>query len=119
VRVSSRKDVFAARCAGYALAMTDSQTSETKSGPANPQTEGAVAATPPGGPLRQDGPSREVHGGHDDDASASPTNDRHAEESGGHTIAVEEEQSHPHPASEEDDVQEENAETSLDQPSAG
>jgi hypothetical protein len=87
--------------------MTDSQTSET--------------SKPPGGPLRQDGPSREIHGGHDDDASASPTNDRHAEESGGHTIAIEDEQPHPHPhpASEEDDVREENAETSLDQPSAG
>jgi len=99
--------------------MTDSQTPETKPGPANPQAEGADAATPPGGPQRQDGLSGGVNGGHDDEASASDTNDKHASESGGHTIPLEDEQSHPDPEPEEDDVQEENAETSLDQPSEG
>jgi hypothetical protein len=99
--------------------MTDSQTPETKRGPANPQAEGADATTPPGGPLRQDSPGGGRAGGHDDEASASDTNDKHASESGGHTIPLEDEQSHPQPVSEEDDVQEENAETSQDQPSEG
>jgi hypothetical protein len=98
--------------------MTDSKSQETKPGPPNPQAEGTEAATPPGGPLRQDDKGvGEVHSGHDDDASASRANDKHASESGGHTIPIEDEQSHPRP--EEDDVQEENAETSLDQPSEG
>jgi hypothetical protein len=99
--------------------MTDSQTSETKPGPPNPQAEGAEAASPPGGPLRQDGPSREVSGGHDDDVSGNPDADKHASESGGGTIPIEDEQPHPRAGSEEDDVQEENAESSLDQPSEG
>jgi hypothetical protein len=78
------------------------------------------APTPPGGPQRRDGKGvGPAEGGHDDEASASSTNDRHASESGGGTIAVEDEQPHPEPASEEDAVQEENAETSLDQPSEG
>jgi len=112
--------VFAGECAGYAVAMSDSNTQETKPGPANPQPEGVEAVTPPGGPLRQDDKGAgEVARGHDDDASASQANDRHASESGGRTIPIEEEQSHPLPADEEEDVQEENAETSLDQPSEG
>jgi hypothetical protein len=99
--------------------MTDA-TPETKQGPPNPQAQGPDAAAPPGGPLRQDGKGGgEVHDGHDDDASASSTNDKHASESGGHTIPIEDEQSHPQPDAEEDDVQEENAESSLDQPSEG
>ncbi len=104
---------------GYAVSMTD-ETPETKPGPANPQAEGADAATPPGGPLRQDGAGQAtLPGGHDDDASGSDTNDKHASESGGHTIPLEDEQSHPQPPSEEDDVEQENAETSQDQPSEG
>jgi len=93
---------------------------ETKPGPANPQPEGEEAATPPGGSLRQDGPAPQVSGGHDDDASASPTANKHASESGGHTIALEDEQPDPAPSGDDgNDVQEENAATSLDQPSEG
>lgn len=99
--------------------MTDSTTPDTKPGPPNPQAGGADAATPPGGPLRQDGPSHEVPGGHDDDASANPAANKDAEEAGGHTIPMDKEQSDPHDTKDEDDVQEENAETSLDQPSEG
>ena len=97
--------------------MTDPQ---TKPGPADPQAEGVEANTPPGGPQRQDalGAGR-VTDGHDDDASASKTNDKHASESGGGTIDIEDEQSRPEPMSEEDAVQSENAATSLDQPSEG
>ena len=112
--------MFAHGYAGYAFSMTDSNTQETKPGPPNPQAEGPDAVAPPGGPLRQDDKGvGEPHRGHDDDASASKANDKHASESGGHTIPIEDEQSHPRPASEEDHVQEENAETSLDQPSEG
>ena len=99
--------------------MTDSQTSGTKPGPPNPPAEGAEAASPPGGPLRQDGPSRQVSGGHDDDASGNPDANKHASESGGGTIPIEDEQPGPPAVSEEDDAQEENAGSSLDQPSAG
>ncbi len=112
--------VFAHGCAGYAVPMTDSNLQETKPGQPSPQAEGAEAATPPGGPQRQDDTGvGEVRPGHDDDASASRVNDKHASESGGNTIPIEEEQSHPRPADEENDVQEENAQTSLDQPSEG
>jgi hypothetical protein len=74
--------------------------------------------TPPGSPMREDRPSGERPGGHDDDASASPTADQSASESGGGTIPVENEQ--PDPGSEPGEgheLQEENAETSEDQPS--
>ena len=106
--------------------MTDSPQEHPKPGPPNPQAEGVEAATPPGGPLRQDeaagAPTRP---GHDDDASASPANDKHASEAGGHTIALEDEQPDPAEAGGEeaaqsgDTLQFENAETSLDQPSEG
>ncbi len=97
--------------------MTEPQ-DETKPGPANPAPEGAEAATPPGGPLRQDGPSRQQPGGHDDEVSGSEPANESAEEAGGHTIPVDEEQPDPQTGeSEEEEVQEENAETSLDQPS--
>jgi len=59
--------------------------------------------------MRDDQPSGERPGGHDDDTSAHPA-------SGGHTIPIDEEQ--PDPKHEDEDgLQEENAETSLDQPS--
>jgi hypothetical protein len=48
--------------------------------------------------------------------SGSKTANKSAEESGGHTIALEDEQPGPDHDREEN-VQEENAETSLDQPS--
>lgn len=100
--------------------MTDGQNDESKQGPPNPNAEGEDAPSPPGGPPRQDGTGEGgLTGGHDDGASGSSTNDRHASDSGGGTIPLEEEQPHPEPDSEEDDVQEENAETSLDQPSEG
>ncbi len=102
--------------------MSDAQTSpqdgETKPGPANPSAEGVDAATPPGGPLRQDGPARGVPEGHHDDASGSRAANRDADDAGGGTIPLEDEQpdagqqgEHPR--------QERNAETSLDQPSEG
>ena len=123
--------VFARVCAGYAISMSDSQTPETKPGPPNPQAEGVEAASPPGGPLRQDGPTDESSEGHDDDASASPAANKDAEEAGGHKIPMEDEQPDPQPDSEPDSgpdsgpaqggdtLQFENAETSLDQPSEG
>ena len=105
---------------GYAAAMSDESTSETKPGPANPQPEGEEAATPPGGSLRQDGPAPQAPGGHDDDVSGGRAANKHASESGGHTIDIEDEQPSSN-GSEDDgeDLQEENAETSLDQPSEG
>ncbi len=76
--------------------------------------------SPPGNPMRQDEASGGRPGGHDDDASANPAANESAEEAGGHTIPIDEEQ--PDPKSEgheedRDELQEENAETSLDQPS--
>ncbi len=118
--------MFARWPAGYAEAMTDSQDATTKQGPSDPGAEGVEAPTPPGGPQRQDDQRLDsgrsgVAGGHDDEASGSRVNDKHAEEAGGHTIPIEQEQSRPEPASEASDqhenVREENAESSLDQPS--
>lgn len=111
--------VFAGRVAGYAVPMTDEQHDETKQGPANPKAEGLDAPTPPEGPQRQDGKGEgHLTGGHDDEASGGPTNDRHASESGGHTIALEDEQPDPEPeADKPKSLQEENAGTALDQPS--
>jgi hypothetical protein len=108
--------VFVAERPGYAETMTDSQSSETKPGPASPQAEGVDVPTPPRGPQRQDKAEGAIPGGHDDEVSGSRTANRSAEDSGGGTIAIEDEQ--PSPGHErEQDVQEENAETSLDQPS--
>ncbi len=78
----------------------------------------AEKPSPPGNPMREDEPSGSRPGGHDDEASASTANDESAEEAGGHTIPVEDEQ--PDPGSEPGEgheLQEENAETSEDQPS--
>ena len=86
-------------CAGYAEDMSDEE-----------------KPTPPGSPMRQDEPSGGRPGGHDDEASASTANDESAEEAGGHDIPIEDEQPDPHDGG-GDDLQEENAETSLDQPS--
>ena len=109
--------------------MTDSPEEHPKQGPPNPQAEGVEAPTPPGGPLRQDAAGAPSRPGHDDDASASPANDKHASESGGHTIPLEDEQPGPSGAEGEEESEEaarsgdtlqfENAETSLDQPSEG
>ena len=105
--------------AGYAVCMTDSQ-DDTQQGTSSAHDEGGEGLTPPGGPVPQDGQGPVPSGGgHDDEASASPTNDKHASESGGHTIPIEDEQPHPEPDLEEDAVQQENAETSEDQPSEG
>ncbi len=107
--------------------MTDSSSTPTGSAPdpspSNLQAEG-VAEPTPGGPLRQDGTDAgRRSGGHDDDASASRTNDKHASESGGGTIAIEDEQGHPDAEHDEspspEEPQQENAESSLDQPSEG
>jgi hypothetical protein len=125
------QQVFATTCAGYAISMTDdSQAPETKPGPPNPQAEGVEAASPPGGPLRQDGAagassSAEPSEVHDDGASANPAANKDAEAAGGHTIPIEDEQPDPQFQSESgaaqdgDTLEFENAETSLDQPSEG
>ncbi len=72
--------------------------------------------TPPGSPVRDDEPTGDRPGGHDDEASSNPAANESAAEAGGHTIPVEDEQPDPHGEG-EDELQEENAETSLDQPS--
>lgn len=66
--------------------------------------------------MREDEATGGRPGGHDDDASASEAANESAEEAGGHTIPVDEEQPDPDDRG-EDELQEENAETSLDQPS--
>jgi hypothetical protein len=92
--------VFADPRDGYAAGMTDAE---------NP--------SPPGSPMRQDEAEGALAGGHDDDASGSKAAHESADEAGGHTIPIEDEQ--PDPENEGDDeLQEENADTSLDQPSA-
>jgi hypothetical protein len=72
--------------------------------------------TPPGGPQRQDaaGEGLDHHDTGVDGESKASNEDEH-----GGTIAMEDEQSHPSPTSEEDEVERENAETSEDQPSEG
>lgn len=93
--------MFAHRADGYAAVMTD-----------------AEKPTSPGSPIRQDEASGGRPGGHDDNASASSAADQSAEEAGGHKIPIDDEQ--PDPGSdpgEDEDLQQENAETSLDQPS--
>jgi hypothetical protein len=72
--------------------------------------------TPPGGPLRQDAPGEGLD--HHDTGVDDEGGDSHEDEHGG-TIPIEDEESHPTPDSEEDDVERENAETSEDQPSEG
>lgn len=111
---------------GYAGSMTDSQTPETpetKAGPANPQARGVDAPTPPEGPQRQDRAEGGLPGGHDDEVSGGRAANKSAEEAGGHTIPIEDEQPEPHADRDGSDVQretaQENAETSLDQPSEG
>jgi hypothetical protein len=95
------------------------QNADTKPGPPNPRAEGADAPSPPGSPMRQDDTGlAETPGGHDDDVSAGPTANKSASESGGGTIPVEDEQ--PPAATspgEGQELQDENAETSQDQPS--
>ena len=95
------------------------QNADTKPGPPNPRTKGAELPSPPGTPMRQDDTALgERPGGHDDSVSAAESANESAEEAGGHTIPVEEEQ--PDPGSEPGqghELQEENAGTSEDQPS--
>lgn len=108
--------MFAGPLLGYAAPMSDSQDAETKPGPASPREEGLETPTPPGGPQRQDvagGPLA----GQDLDAPLGTTSEQTGERSGGHTIAIEEEQPGGAPAEVGDEVQEENAGTSMDQPS--
>jgi hypothetical protein len=76
----------------------------------------AEKPSPPGSPMRQDEADGDRPGGHDDDASTSRAADESAKEASGHTIPLGEEQ--PDPSDEgEDELQKENAGTSLDQPS--
>jgi hypothetical protein len=78
----------------------------------DPETGSEPEATPPGSPMRQDAPEGGIPGGQEDDAT------RHEDAHGG-TIPIEDEQPRPEPEDEESPVQQENAETSLDQPSNG
>jgi hypothetical protein len=79
------------------------------------------APSPPGSPMRRDTADAPHPAGHDDEASASEANDETAERAGGHRIPLEDEQPHSgaDPGTEpgEEDLQEESAGTSLDQPS--
>lgn len=98
-------------------------TEDPKGGPANPHRSsgsggssgsGLDAPTPPGGPQRQDAAGTEkVPDGRDAENRVRP------EVPSGHPIPIEEEQSHPerNAGSDSSDLQEENAATSLDQPS--
>ena len=75
--------------------------------------------SPPGTPMREDhaAVSRQP-GGHDDEVSGGRAANESAEEAGGGTIPVDREQPAPEVDRDEDEaLQEENAETSLDQPS--
>ena len=72
--------------------------------------------TPPGGPQRQDsaGEGLDHHDTGVDSESKASVEDEH-----GGTIPLEEEESRPTPASEEDALERENAESSEEQPSEG
>jgi hypothetical protein len=98
-RLRRKREVFVSHLYGYAAGMTD-----------------AEKPSPPGSPMRDDQASAARPGGHDDEASASTAADESAEEAGGHTIPLDDEQPDPD-AEGEDELQEENAETALDQPS--
>lgn len=93
-------------------------TDEPKGGPSNPrgsEVGGQDAPTPPGGPQRQDAAGTgEVPDGRETDQNASSDG-----AGGSSTIPIEEEESHPERGgiSETDALQEENAATSLDEPS--
>jgi hypothetical protein len=94
-----KREVFVRHPCGYAAGMTDAEN-----------------ASPPGSPMRDDEATGNRPGGHDDDVSASTAANESAEEAGGHTIPIEDEQPDGDEHG-EDELQEENAETSLDQPS--
>ena len=97
-----KREVFVGPVGGYAASMSDAET-----------------PTPPGSPMRRDEPNlSEEPGGHDDEVSGSRAANRNASEAGGGTIPVDAEP--PGPDGEPGDdhgLQEENAETSQDQPS--
>lgn len=103
----------------HELAQEAEQNADTKPGPPNPRVEGSDATSPPGSPMRQDDSGlAEPSGGHDDEVSAAPTANRSASESGGGTIPLEDEQPGASTSpGEGQGLQEENAETSQDQPS--
>lgn len=106
--------MFAWVTVGYADTMSDAPL--TKPGPADPQGLGVDAQTPPGGPQRQDRAEAGLPGGRHDDVSGSPGANKSAAESGGGTIPLEDEQPDPRPDGAQH-AQQENAGTSLDQPS--
>ena len=87
-----KREVFVGPRAGYAAGMSD-----------------AEKPTPPGSPMREDEPSGAGPAG-------TTTRPRRTPPTGGHTIPIEDEQPDPQ-HEDEDELQEENAETSLDQPS--
>lgn len=102
---------------------------DLKPGPANPQAEGVAEPTPPGGPQRQDAASSD-HRERDDRREGAETSAEGAAE--GSTIPIEDEPSSQSPEAPRSDeisdpqtdpdsegMQEENAESSLDQPSEG
>jgi hypothetical protein len=83
-----------------------SEQPETPQGPVDPHGDGGIdAPAPPGGPQRTDSP-----GGSERPAAS--------EAEPGQAGHIEEPVKHAEPAPAEDERQEENAETSLDQPSS-
>ena len=117
-----RAPAFARVVGGYAAPMSD-ETPSPRPSPARPTPSPRARRRPPRPAARcaRTARPRRLPGGHDDDVSGSDTANKHASESGGHTIDLEDEQPDPDTAAGDDgdDVQEENAETSLDQPSEG
>ena len=73
------------------------------------------APQPPGGPNRQDAPEGDIQPDPEDRDSPPPGETEHGSDDGKDAPAVSHEPSQP---DEDADLQEENAETSLDQPSS-
>jgi hypothetical protein len=73
------------------------------------------APQPPGGPLRQDAPAGDMQPDDEDLDSPETGETEHGSEGGKPAPAVSHE---PSQSDDESDLQEENAETSLDQPSS-
>lgn len=96
-------------------------TDEPKGGPSNPRgsesggSSGLDAPTPPGGPQRQDAAGT----GHAPDGREADNPADQDRTSSGATIPIEEEEPHPERdrSRAPEDLQEENAATSLDEPS--
>ena len=73
------------------------------------------APQPPGGPLRQDAPEGDLQPGSEDRDAPPPGETEHGSDDGASVPPVSHE---PTQSDDATDLQEENAETSLDQPSS-